>query len=83
MIIDFEKFENLVTSEGRTTLRGSEFLRELVRAVNLNTPLTGTGSPEGVLTAEPTQRYMDTTGASEAVLYIKQTGTGNTGWILG
>ncbi|MEE8207875.1 MAG: hypothetical protein V3T88_02825 [Nitrosomonadaceae bacterium] len=83
MIIDLEKFEVLVTNEGMTTLRGSEFFRELVRAVNLNTPLTGTGSPEGVLTAEPTQRYMDTAGASEAVLYIKQTGTGNTGWILG
>lgn len=83
MLINFERFEDIATEEGKPTLRFSEFLREMTRAVNLNTPLTGTGSPEGVLTAEPTQRYMDTTGASEAVLYIKQTGTGNTGWILG
>lgn len=42
--------------------------------------LEGAGSPEGVIPASPTRMYMDTTGPSGAVLYIKQTGTGNTGW---
>jgi len=61
----------------------------LVRAVNyclenvaLNTPITGAGSPEGVVTANITQRYMDTSGVAGSILYIKQSGSGNTGWIL-
>ena len=44
--------------------------------------LEGTGSPEGVIEALPTRLYMDTTGASGSVLYIKQTGTTSTGWVL-
>ena len=43
--------------------------------------LIGTGSPEGVVEADPTRLYMDDAGSSGSVLYIKQTGTGNTGWI--
>lgn len=43
--------------------------------------LIGTGSPEGVVNAEPTRLYMDDAGSPGSVLYIKQTGTGNTGWI--
>ncbi len=40
--------------------------------------LAGTGSPEGSVTADPGQTYLDTTANS---LWIKKTGTGNTGWI--
>lgn len=43
--------------------------------------LIGTGSPEGVVEADPTRLYMNDAGSSGSVLYIKQTGTGNTGWI--
>lgn len=83
MLIDFERFERAVDAGGEPTLRFSEYLREMTRLVNLNTPIQGSGSPEGVIEAEPTQRYMDTAGASESVLYIKQSGTGDTGWVLG
>lgn len=82
MLIDFERVEAFIDVEGRTTLRASEFLREMVRQVNLNTVLSGTGSPEGVLEAEPKQMYMDESGSAGSILYIKQTGTGSTGWIL-
>lgn len=44
--------------------------------------LEGSGSPEGVITASPTRMYMDTAGAAGSILYIKQTGTTNTGWVL-
>lgn len=81
-ISNFTRHEQLLEPNGLLTLRGSEFFRILVRNVNLNTPITGIGSPEGVIAAEPTQRYMDTTGAAGSILYIKQTGVGNTGWIL-
>jgi hypothetical protein len=40
----------------------------------------GYGAPEGVVTAPPGSLYTKTSG-SGAALYVKQTGTGNTGWI--
>lgn len=38
---------------------------------------SGTGSPEGVVTAIPGSTYVD---VSNGNLWVKQTGTGNTGW---
>lgn len=39
---------------------------------------TGSGSPEGVVTASPGGTYFDTSADS---LWYKKTGTGNTGWV--
>lgn len=39
---------------------------------------TGTGSPEGVVTASPGQPYLDTN--EPGGFWVKKTGTGNTGW---
>lgn len=44
--------------------------------------LIGTGSPEGVVTATPSRLYMNDAGTAGNILYIKKSGTGNTGWIL-
>lgn len=82
MISDYNRTINFTRDDGILTLRASEFLRELVAQVNLSTVLTGVGSPEGNVTAGPTQRYMDSTGTTGSILYIKKTGSGNTGWIL-
>jgi hypothetical protein len=41
----------------------------------------GTGTPEAVVTAPPGSVFMRKDGASGTVLYVKETGTGNTGWI--
>lgn len=41
--------------------------------------LSGSGSPEGVETAGPGRTYVDTDTGD---LYVKQTGTGDTGWSL-
>lgn len=41
---------------------------------------TGTGSPEGVVAAPVGVRYRDTNATNGAVLWVKATGTGNTGW---
>jgi hypothetical protein len=82
MIIALERFTTWLDEEGKPTQRTAQYIEDITRLINLNTPIVGTGSPEGVVTADPTQRYMDATGTTEAVIYIKQTGTGNTGWIL-
>jgi hypothetical protein len=42
----------------------------------------GTGSPEGVVTSPPGRLYFQTDGASGSMLWIKESGTGNTGWAL-
>jgi len=44
-------------------------------------PLTGTATPEGAVTAAVGRFYIDTDAAAGAVLYVKQTGSGNTGWV--
>ena len=40
----------------------------------------GTGSPEGVLTAGIGALYVNLTGGTSTTLYVKTSGTGNTGW---
>lgn len=41
----------------------------------------GTGSPEGVLSASVGSVYRRTDGGASTTLYVKESGTGNTGWI--
>lgn len=82
MIIAPERFSLLINQDGTPSDRLSEWMEEITRQINLNTPLTGTGSPEGVLIAEPYQIYLDTSAGAENIQYRKMTGTGNTGWIL-
>ena len=42
---------------------------------------TGTGSPEGVVSANVGSIYTDQTGGAGSTLYIKEANTGNTGWV--
>ena len=41
----------------------------------------GSGSPEGVVTASPGSLYTDNVGGAGTTLYVKESGTGNTGWV--
>lgn len=41
----------------------------------------GSGSPEGVVTAPVGSLYLRTDGGASTTLYIKESGSGNTGWI--
>lgn len=81
-VIVIERFAQVAKQDGVLSDRLAQFLEDLTRQVNLSTVLTGSGSPEGVVTANVTQQYMDTAGGAGTILYIKQTGNGNTGWIL-
>lgn len=40
----------------------------------------GTGTPEGVVTAPITSMYLNLAGGASTTLYVKTSGTGNTGW---
>lgn len=43
--------------------------------------LRGTGSPESVYTASIGSTYIRTDGGAGTTLYVKESGTGNTGWV--
>lgn len=40
----------------------------------------GTGAPENVVTAPVGSIYLRTDGGENTTLYVKESGTGNTGW---
>lgn len=42
---------------------------------------TGTGTPESAVTAPVGTLYLRTDGGASTTLYIKESGTGNTGWV--
>jgi hypothetical protein len=42
--------------------------------------LTGSGSPEGVVAAARGTLYLNSSGGSNTTLYVKEVGTGSTGW---
>lgn len=42
---------------------------------------SGTGSPEGVVTAPVGSLYTDDAGGAGTTLYVKESGTSNTGWV--
>ena len=41
----------------------------------------GSGSPEGVVTADPGSLYTNIAGGANTTLYVKESGGGNTGWV--
>lgn len=43
--------------------------------------ITGTGSPEGVVAAPVSSHYHRTDGGAGTSFYVKESGTGNTGWV--
>lgn len=42
---------------------------------------SGSGSPESVVTANPGTLYLNSAGGAGTTLYVKESGTGNTGWV--
>jgi hypothetical protein len=62
------------SAEGRviaTSVSGSPFAGIFV----------GNGSPETVYSAQPGSLYLRKDGSAGTCLYVKESGTGNTGWV--
>lgn len=80
-------FGNLI--DRAKVVMGQNFLvwsEDITNQVNNNTPETGTGSPEGVVSAPVGRFYIDTNGLAGSVLYVKRDsdvgGDASQGWIL-
>lgn len=58
--------------------------RRIVAAVNTledSRVLRGSGTPEGSVVASVGALYVRTDGGASTTLYVKESGTGNTGWV--
>jgi hypothetical protein len=67
----------IIIESGEATQVLQEFLESVTTAINNLAPLTGTGSPEGVVASSSPRWYVD--GSD---VYYKATGDGDTGWLL-
>ena len=58
-------------------------LNRILAAIQAKTDLitTGTGSPEGVVAASVPALYLREDGGAGSTLYVKESGSGNTGWV--
>ena len=74
---NFDLIEN-----GKPTLVFYTWMDAITRVVNNLAPLTGSGSPEGVQEARSGRWYVDISAPAGSGIYFKETGDGNTGWIL-
>lgn len=65
-----------------TPAAGSFTTLSATTSVAVGTPkiFSGTGSPEGVVTATIGSAYLRTDGSTGTTLYTKESGAGNTGW---
>ena len=71
------RFFNLTANLGLT-------ISSLSGAINFATNSfiqSGTGSPEGAVTAPPGSLWLNSSGGSGTTFYVKESGTGNTGWV--
>lgn len=67
----------LVERGGFVTRLWSVWFDQIRRGV----PLSGTGSPENVVTAPVGTLYTRIDGGAGTTLYVKESGAGNTGWV--
>jgi len=67
-------------STGKLQVTGNVHITGVLR-IGTITITTGTGSPEGVVTATVGSQFMRTDGGANTTLYVKESGTGNTGWV--
>jgi hypothetical protein len=76
----FQFFVTLLRVNGLTT---AQFATIFVTGGVALTPLQlyGSGTPEAVLTAPVGSTYQNYGGGAGTSFYVKQTGTGNTGWV--
>lgn len=74
-------FQIVRAAGGAITLARPTIITSSLRVSNTAATITsGTGSPEGVVTAPVGSLFLRTDGGAGTTLYIKESGAGNTGW---
>lgn len=72
----------VISSRAGAAIRNMQLGSDLTLSVNGTASIvtSGAGSPEGAVTASVGSLYMRTEGGAGTSLYVKESGTGNTGW---
>jgi hypothetical protein len=78
IVIQFDKTDT-ITRSGFSEDRFYAWAELMTTIINELQPIYGSGSPEGVVTANEKQVYVDTNTPGTGIYY--KTGSGNTGWI--
>jgi hypothetical protein len=82
-------FDNFLLARGAAgvwAMPGTPIVGGSHIATNGAVHLSGTGSPEGVVTATPGSTWLQTDSTTDVkgwIRWVKATGTGNTGWVAG
>ena len=63
-----------------TRIQARERIRFSVNSL-LRDIIVGTGSPQGVVSAQAGSLYLDANGGSGSTLYVKEVGGGTSGWV--
>lgn len=84
--VDFAPGTRATTLDERELLdlirtNGLEAAETRIRQLQDQAPRRGTGTPEAVVTAPPGTLYVNLSGGAGTTLYVKESGTGNTGWV--
>jgi len=66
------------TTDNCIAVKGGTTLIQLAGGLQI---ISGSGTPEGAITAPVGSLYLRTNGGAGTSLYVKESGTGNTGWI--
>lgn len=75
-----ETLTNKLWVDRSTTPRSLKIRNSADTGWEVLTYYVGTGSPEGVVTAGIGALYINTSGGASTTLYVKTSGSGNTGW---
>lgn len=77
------QLEDFTDPARKLTRMAAQWLQRMLDTVNrLNSRvISGSGSPETVVTAPVGTLYLRQDGGASTTLYIKESGSGNTGWI--
>lgn len=78
-----------INQEWLITISGSTFTYTRIKMIaneymfetTATGDLIGTGSPEGIVTASSGSSYRNRSGGAGTSFYVKESGTGNTGWV--
>ena len=69
----------IIINDGMASAEFSEFLEHVQNRINLD--FVGTGSPEGVVSANIGSTYRRLDGGASTSFYVKESGTDNLGWV--
>tara|TARA_R110000803_G_scaffold209398_1_gene278946 strand:+ start:276 stop:527 length:252 start_codon:yes stop_codon:yes gene_type:complete len=71
---------DIIVENGTPTVPFYLWIQQVTEAVKA--PLTGSGTPESNIIATVGRWYVDTSASAGTGIYFKQSGEGNTGWVL-